>query len=750
MTTLVINGKKVTVSDDFLSLSPEEQNKTVDEIASQMGQSPAAPAADKAQTENVIATTDDGGRVIKAADGSLSFASPNYSTSDPAKIEEIMRGATAAETSMASFDKTTLDQVGTAGATAAKFLQGVPFVGEYVDEAFGAIQGEGKQNALRASNAAMDRQYPKTSLGLQVTGGITGSIPAVMAAGPSLVASAPPTLAGKVAAGIGLSALTGGVEGTVSGYGAGDDGDRMASAKSRGVLGAVLGGVVGGAAPVLGAGVRALIERAKGMDVKTVAKTFGISDDAARALMPDLEALDFGAAQAALRTAGPEAMLADAGQATREALDGAITGGGKAARIGVDAVSGRAAGAGARLDKIMDVVLGIPKGVKAVGKSISERTAPARKKAYDLAFNTAIDYSDDAGRNIEGVLDRIDGDTLNAAIKEANSAMRAEGVKNKQIIGILDSQGGVTFKEMPNVQQLDEIKKGLDSIARAETDELTGKISSKGRRAKLLAADLRAAIGEAVPAYKTAVKLGGDKIGEEEAVKMGSKMFGAGYTRETVADVMKGASVEAKDGARQGIREYIDDTLARVRRSIDDPNADTTETLRLLSTISSRDAREKLALVLGDVKADRLLKEIDAAGKQFATRHAIATGSATGRREVRSRALDDQLKPGAVENIAKGKVGAGLQSFIQFVTRSTPQADLARKQEVLADVARALTEMRGPQAEAALNLVEKAISGQPLKNEEALRIARLVSSTGALAGYQTGQKYLASPLGAPK
>ena len=45
MTTLVINGKKVKVSDDFLNLSPEEQNSTVDEIAKSLGSTPNAPAA---------------------------------------------------------------------------------------------------------------------------------------------------------------------------------------------------------------------------------------------------------------------------------------------------------------------------------------------------------------------------------------------------------------------------------------------------------------------------------------------------------------------------------------------------------------------------------------------------------------------------------------------------------------------------------------------------------------------------------
>lgn len=43
--TLVINGRRVTVDESFLSLSPEEQNRTVDEIARSLGVMPDAPAS---------------------------------------------------------------------------------------------------------------------------------------------------------------------------------------------------------------------------------------------------------------------------------------------------------------------------------------------------------------------------------------------------------------------------------------------------------------------------------------------------------------------------------------------------------------------------------------------------------------------------------------------------------------------------------------------------------------------------------
>lgn len=724
-------------------MTPEEKAL---ELRRRLLKARLAAAAEKPK-ENVVATTPDGGRVVKAPDGSLSFASPSYATNDPAKIAEIMKGATAAESSVASFDRSTLDQAGKA-APVAKFLQGVPFVGEYVDEAAGAMLGDKAKNAIRASNNAMDREYPKTSMGLQMLGGVTGAIPLAAAAGPSLVANAPATMAGRVVGGTAIGAAAGGVEGTVSGYGAGEGDNRLQRAMERGVLGTGLGALVGGLAPAVSAGARALFERLKGKDLSMISKTLGISEDAARIIKPSVDALDFDAAMANLRKVGGDAMLADAGVTTRRALDYAITAGGKAARIGIDAVTGRAEAQGVRLGKIMDTILGAPKGVKAVARSISERTAPARKKAYDLAYKTPIDYADDTGRAIEEVLGRVDGTTLSAAVKEANDAMRAEGIKNQQIMAILDSRGEVTFREMPNVQQLDEIKKGLDTIARNETEPVTGKISGKGRRAQKLAAELRAAIADAVPAYRTAVRLGGDKIATETAMDTGRNLFAPGMTRERVAEVMNGASVEAKEAARQGIREYIDDTLARVRRSYDNPDADTTETLRLLNTLSTRDAREKLILVLGEGKADRLLKEIDAAGKMFGTRQSIAAGSQTAQRQAMDQQMGQILEPGIIGTAAQGRPIGTIQSFIQMVTRATPEADMARKQEVLADVARALTEMRGPQAEAALKLVQKAVEGQPLKSEEAVRIARLISGSFALGGYQTGQKYLASPTGA--
>ena len=702
-------------------------------------------AAPEPQAESVVATTPDGGRIVKGKDGALSFTSPAYSTNDPARIAEIMKGATPAEQSTSGFDQATIDQA-PATARLSKFVQGYPFVGQYADEAIGKVFGDKAMDATRAIQGAMDREHPAQSTALQVAGGVTGGAGIAALAGPAALPYAPQSLGAQAATGAGVGFVGGGAEGLVSGYGAGNNGDRTASAIDMGEKGAAFGAVLGLAAPAISRGLSSIAQYLKKTDTSIIAKTFGISPQAADVLKADIAALDPASARANLSAAGADAMVADAGISTREALDSAITGGGKAAQIGTDAVSTRAAAAGGRLSRVMDAILGAPEGIKGAAKSIAARTAPARQKAYDAAYASAINYADDAGRNIETVLSKIPNNTLEAAISEANDAMKAAGVMNKQIMAEIAPDGAVVFKEMPNVQQLDEIKKALGVVGR-EVDQL-GRPTTAATRANNLARELKAAIGDAVPIYKRAVALGGDKIAEDNALILGRKLFSTATTRESVQDTMKGASLEAQEAAGRGIRSYIDDTLARVRRSIDDPSIDTTETQKLLTSMSSRDAREKLTVVLGKSKADRLFAEIDTAGKQLATRQAIATGSATGRREARSRALDQVLAPGVLGSAQRGEVKMTAKALVQLITRETPQAELARRQSVLADVAKALTQKRGQDAQDALVIVQKAIAGQPVKSDEAARLGRLLATSGVLLADQIGTQSLQVQKGA--
>ena len=276
-----------------------------------------APAA----SEDVIATTDDGGRVIRAADGSLSFTSPVFSTTDPAQIEKIMQGAKPADVSVSGFDEATIAQApGT--ARAIKAVEGTPFVGSYVDEAAGTMFGDKSRDGVRALSGAMDRQRPGESTALSVGGGIAASIPLALAAAPAMAARAAGTIGSRALQGGIVGALGGAVEGAVYGAGRGTDGSsRTQQGLSGGIIGGGLGGALGAVAPYAAEGIKRLLTSLKGTDVNVMAKQLGISPSAARVVKSALDAGHMQAAEDALRPAGPPVFVPGSRWRETEAKD---------------------------------------------------------------------------------------------------------------------------------------------------------------------------------------------------------------------------------------------------------------------------------------------------------------------------------------------------------------------------------------------------------------------------------------------
>lgn len=635
-------------------------------------------------------------------------------------------------------DEMVLSGAGPVGGVVTSMAQGLPFIGEWTDEmAEGIVPGSGER--MRATQDAMERQRPKTALASQVAGGIIGSVPAVLAA-PVAAPAVPASMAGRVVAGGLTGAALGGTEGAVSGAGRNEQ-DRAAGAALGGKIGAGAGGVLGAAAPVVSAGFKNALSRFKTSDVRTISKQLKVDIPTARIVKQSLVNDDLGAAEAALRAVGSDAMLADAGIGTRRLLDDAMTSGGPATRIGREAVEGRAATAAPEITRALDNVLGSPAGVKSTARGISKRTAEVRAKAYDKAYSQAIDYAAAQGRKIEAVLDRIPSKTIRSAIDEANDAMKASGIRNQQIMAEIADDGSVVFREMPNVQQLDELKKALGAVANNEVDQF-GRPTAAGLRARRLAGELRDAIGDAVGPYKAAVRLGGDKIAEDNALDLGRRVLSGTVKREDVADAMKGASREARDAFRAGLRSNIDETLAQVKRTITDPNTDAREAMKAIKDLSSRANREKVASAIGDAQARKLFSIIDRETVKLELRAAVANNSATAIRRAGKEAMDTEMAPGVVGRAARAEPVGAFKEIVQILTNTTPQADLAKRQARYADIAKALTSIRGQDAQDALQAVRKAMQGQPMAEAEARSIANMLTGSLALGGYQTGTRQL--------
>lgn len=628
-------------------------------------------------------------------------------------------------------DQITLSQMGGAtGGLIAKGVQGLPIIGEFVDEAFNAIN-PGQGDRLRALQGATEREFPKSSLAAEIGGGIVGSIPAAVAGTGAAMQAA--TRAGRVLRGAALGGAAGVAEGGIAGAGRANDGDRVGGALTGAAVGGTFGTVLGGVAPLVGEGVASLAKRIKRLDVTAIADEFGVSAPAARTIKQALLNDDLDTAVARLGELGDDAFLADAGPATGQLLNAASSTGGRSLRVTREAVTERSERLGQRLPQKLDDILGKPQGVRSVAREISTSTAPARKAAFDTAFSQPIDYAG-PGRKIEGVLERIPPSTMQTAIREANEAMAEAGERNLQILADIAPDGSVSFRELPNVRQLHEMKIALDNVAREASDQF-GRPTAQGLRAGRLARDLRGAIGDAVPDYLKALKIGGDKIQRDNALDMGRKLLFKRTTVEDVRDmVSQGLSQESREAARQGIRAAIEDTLSNVRRTISDPDIDAREAMQAVKELSSRANRSKLRLVLGDTKAKALLDELDRSATALTLRAAVARNSDTAIRQ----SIQGQVTAEATPSLLRRTLGRGgnpleaAQTITEEIAGIDPRSMSGREKAIFDEIADALTRVRGPDAQRALFSVRKALAGQPIKDAEAQLIGRAVA--GAAAG----------------
>lgn len=278
---------------------------------------PWAKYASKPQEpqRDVVATTDDGGMIYRSEGGQLGFTSPSYATTDQAQIAKIMEGAIPADVSKSGFDQQTIAQAPVA-SRAVKFLEGVPFAGSYVDEAAGAILGDKAAQDVRAVSGAMDRENPGESVALGLGGAVAGSLPMVAMAPEALLARGGQTMGAQAIKAGAVGSGVGAVEGGVYGSGRSEGKGRAANAQEGAIFGGIAGGALGAAAPYVSKAVGNFLTSLKGSELKVIASELSISPEAARVVKSALDSGDMRKATEALGRAGPNAMLADAGQPT--------------------------------------------------------------------------------------------------------------------------------------------------------------------------------------------------------------------------------------------------------------------------------------------------------------------------------------------------------------------------------------------------------------------------------------------------
>lgn len=229
MATLTIEGREVEIDDKFLSMSPEEQNQTVEEIAQSLGMRPnkgAQPVPQKPQDPTPVEPS--------FGEKAAGFAG--------AVTDGIAQGMT----------------FGASDEIAAGLSTGFGMLGDY-DEALTAERDRMKANA---------DYFPNVRLAGDIAGGVTGA-GGLAKSGLTLLKSAKPTAKSL----IGRGATEGAVYGGAHGFGTGEGGvgNRIENAAVGAAFGGAIGGAAGGITSKL-ASKRASAAIPKADDIKTQAQ----------------------------------------------------------------------------------------------------------------------------------------------------------------------------------------------------------------------------------------------------------------------------------------------------------------------------------------------------------------------------------------------------------------------------------------------------------------------------------------------
>tara|TARA_R110002167_G_scaffold366133_2_gene593169 strand:+ start:29 stop:2179 length:2151 start_codon:yes stop_codon:yes gene_type:complete len=540
----------------------------------------------------------------------------------------------------------------------------------------------------------------------------------IVAALPTAIATAPANIA---KAGLLANAATGGIQGGIYAHGA-SKGGLLNQAKETGI-GAATGGGFGVLGKYLGQGASNLYE---GYLKNKAAQSIGMTGPQWQTLTRAMSGDDAmtGAGQARMQAAGPTTMLADSGPGAQSVLDSAIQHSPPAARIANQAVSQRVDDAGKSLTTALNTGMGKPGESTSRALTIYGDKANPLNELYKRAYSQAVDYSSPKGMEIERI---VRSQVPANAIKAANDLMRMEGKASQQILADIAENGTVTFRKMPDVRQLDYITRGLNQVA--STGEGAGALGGQtqlGAAYQNLSRQIRTNLKDLVPEYKTALNVASDAIRQKNARELGATILDNKTLRSDVAEIVADMGDSEIRKVIEGIRLNIDDKLAQVKRTMTDPNTEGRETYKLITEMSSRANKEKLAMVLPEKDVSAIFKQLEEAAVPFELRASVARNSATSARQAAREGEKEAVEGGAWNALLEGHVLDGGKALIAKITGRSPKKKQQISDDFYIGLVKALTGPRGAEAQ---QLLEKIQRVQPLINEKTGKVSTAIGSS---------------------
>jgi hypothetical protein len=631
------------------------------------------------------------------------------------------------------------------------FQSGYLFVGEGIDEAY-EIAGNsmGKDGAKIREDyllrlKAFKETRPKEYMAWKMAGAVYSTLPAIIMLPATMYTwlASLPILSGVVLG----SAISGSfqvVEGAVSGWLASDEGLRGEAAIQRGIDQGMFGLMLGGIIPVAPKFLAWGWHKTRGGILKSpineIARVFQISKGAAKMLkktiMASGEKLEDVLKNMRLGAAS-QAMVGDATEATKTLLDMIAASGNEAAEIVSKHILKRTKTVAASTERTLDVNIAklptmpgtkpkdlIYQDAQTVAENIAKKSAPARTKAYQKAYNTKVDYNSEAGKKVLDVLNRTPNKLKQQAINEANDILQMEGKEIGQMVLTLGKDGLLKFKTQPNMMQLDYIKRALSELA-YDPLKVTGLSVSAGK----MRYQLTKALKELNPDYKKALKLGQENITRQNAVEIGENALKGTTTVSQLSKKLNDKNIgkEEREMVVMGLRAELDRMLGNVK-STASRGADIKEMDKLLAEFSSRNAKKKLRLLIPDEKKyNAINRELAKARAVLDLQNAVNINSKTYTRTALNEELIEVVEGGATKTFLRGEIPKGTAKFVDKLLRVKEITDSDRA-VIMKELAIIMVEKKGGKATKQFSDLYNAFKDNAMSFQQLLELTRLMAS----------------------
>jgi hypothetical protein len=544
--------------------------------------------------------------------------------------------------------------------------RGVPFIGEYLDEAnakTAQLFGNDYQKALdyeRARDQSFDKANPIQSMAGRVTGGIAGTVAASPAAAAVRGGSLLLGLGAKTVPGaIGRGAVAGGLQGAAAGYGR--EGTTEAAVKDA-FFGTAFGGVIPAALAVGRAGITAAANKFTPPDalqnVPAKARNFFMGqfgDEAAVA-----------AAQKKMAELGPNAVLADVSPEMQMIARGAASRPGSREAI-VNTLLARDQGKNARITTAIDDTLGKVKEPSQIERTLTEGMDSLGPR-----------YGDVFAKNAQSVNTQPIAETLDAlAIDLRGPAQKAV----REVRGMLNIFGTNQLDPSPNT--LFQTRQAVDGLLATETNPKAIRELTMARQ------NIDSLLASRVPGVKQVDAQFQELAQQKGALEDGARIFRTGPEATRPADLAERLAGASQPKAlnvgpsaeqfrlSQGARAEIDRIVGS--------NSNDVAALRNFLKGEGDWNRQKLASVFGSDKAERILKVLDNETAMENTYRTVVGGSQTAPTQGFKEFIDEAAKgtPVPADTTMTGLALRGARGLLERFTGSSNEAKAARFAEDL-------------------------------------------------------------------